>query len=303
MSRRIGAFAVLALLLGLMTGCATTGAGGERSGSQRVDPWENWNRKVYSFNDKLDEVVLKPVATTYTKVVPQPVRRGLTNFVGNVSDVWSALNNLLQGKIDEGFQDVMRVGTNTLFGLGGFLDVASELGLDRHGEDFGQTLGVWGMAPGPYVIWPFLGPSTLRDSLALPLDRSVSPALFISNDVASYSFTALQLVNERANLLGATGMLDDIALDKYTFVRDAYLQRRRSLVYDGEVPEQKEDRDDEGDAPPAARPAADKPGVDKPAADKPAGDKPAGGKAPETPPPKPPAAAAAPASGASQPRQ
>lgn len=253
--RRWAALAVVALLVAL-TGCATTGAGGPKTAGQRADPWENWNRKVYAFNDALDEAVLKPVATAYTNVVPQPVRRGVSNFFGNVSDLWSALNNFLQGKVANGMQDVMRVGTNTLFGLGGLLDVASEFGADRQGEDLGQTLGRWGMAPGPYVVWPVLGPSTLRDSLALPLDAQISPALAVENEVGKYALTGLQLVNTRAGLLGASGMLNDIAFDKYVFLRDAYLQRRRSLVYDGDPPEEKEPDDGAEPAPERAQPAA-----------------------------------------------
>lgn len=234
---------VMGAWLVVLTGCASTTRGApaeSASRSHQIDPWERWNRKVYKFNDKVDEAVLKPVATTYTKVVPDPMRRGVNNFFGNVSDVWSALNNLLQGKFSNGFQDVIRVGTNTLFGLGGFLDVASEFGVDRQGEDLGQTLGRWGMQSGPYVVWPFLGPSTLRDSIALPLDAQVSPALAMHSSGAKAATAGLQAVNQRANLLGASGMLNDIALDKYVFVRDAYLQRRRSLVYDGDPPEEKE---------------------------------------------------------------
>jgi len=241
-----------AALLVLLTGCATTAAGGPKTAVQRADPWENWNRKVYAFNDSLDEAVLKPVATAYTNVVPQPVRRGVTNFFGNVSDVWSAFNNFLQGKFANGMQDVIRVGTNTLFGLGGLLDVASEFGADRQGEDLGQTLGRWGMAPGPYIVWPVLGSSTVRDSLALPLDIQVSPSLGVESQAGKYALAGLQLVNTRASLLGASGMLNDIALDKYVFVRDAYLQRRRSLVFDGDPPEVA----DPDEAPPSPVPAA-----------------------------------------------
>jgi len=225
----------------LTTGCATTQD--PKTPAQQADPWEHWNRKVFSFNDTLDEAVLKPVATAYTNVVPQPVRRGITNFFGNFSDAWAAINNLLQGKVNDSLQDVMRVGTNTLFGLGGVIDVAGEAGLDRHNEDFGQTLGRWGLAAGPYVVWPLLGPSTVRDSFALPLDRSVSPALAVSGDTARLLLTGLGFVDERAGLLNATRVLDDIALDRYTFVRDAYLQRRRSLVYDGDVPESPPDEE------------------------------------------------------------
>lgn len=248
------ALLLVALCGVLLTGCATTGpSSGPVSRSERIDPWERWNRRVYRFNDKVDVAVLKPAATTYTKIVPEPVRRGVNNFFGNVSDVWSAVNNMLQGKFSNGLQDIVRVGTNTLFGLGGFLDVASEFGAYRQGEDLGQTLGKWGMAPGPYVVWPVIGPSTLRDSIALPLDVQVSPALAMHSNTAKLATAGLQAVNQRANLLGATGMLNDIALDKYVFVRDAYLQRRRSLVYDGDPPEEKEP-EDEADAPANASP-------------------------------------------------
>lgn len=223
-----------------LVGCATVrekvreARGGP---GQKLDPWEKWNRRVFSFNEKLDENVLKPVATAYSNVVPQPVRSGVDNFVANVSDAWSAINNILQGKIADGLSDMMRVGTNTVFGVFGVFDVASEAGLERHREDFGQTLGRWGVGAGAYVVWPLLGPSTVRESFALPLDTSATPALLFRDGASKYSIFTLQLINARANLLGASRVLDDIALDKYTFVRDAYLQRRRSLVYDGEVPE------------------------------------------------------------------
>lgn len=231
---------LLAAWLVLLTGCATTGAAGARGTAKQIDPFERWNRRVYAFNEKVDEAVLKPVAITYTKAVPSPIRRGVNNFFGNVSDVWSALNNFLQGKLTNGLQDVVRVGTNTLFGLGGFLDVASEFGADRQGEDLGQTLGKWGVPAGAYVVWPLLGPSNVRDSIALPLDAQVSPAIAMESNVAKVATTGLQFVNQRANLLGASNMLNDIAFDKYVFVRDAYLQRRRNLVYDGDPPEVEE---------------------------------------------------------------
>lgn len=228
-ARALGALAVLAAL----QGCAVIGA---KTPGDRVDPWEKWNRKVFDFNERLDDKVLKPVATAYSNVVPRPVRSGIDNFLGNAGDAWSAVNNFLQGKFTKGFEDVMRFGTNTLFGLGGVMDVATEFGLDHQYEDFGQTLGTWGFGPGAYVVWPLFGPSTVRDSVALPLDRAVSPALMINDGVVKWEITGLQVINTRANLLGASRVLDDIALDKYTFLRDAYLQRRRSLVYDGDAP-------------------------------------------------------------------
>ena len=217
-------------------GCATLqdARGGP---GQRLDPWENWNRKVFAFNEGLDEKILKPVATGYAKVVPQFVRRSVDNFYANAADAWSAVNNVLQGKGQPAFEDVVRFTTNTVFGFLGVLDVASEFGLEHHYEDFGQTLGRWGFGAGAYVVWPLFGPSTVRDSIALPLDRSVSPALVISNGSLQGGITLLQIINTRANLLGASKLLDDIALDKYSFLRDAYLQRRRSLVFDGDAPE------------------------------------------------------------------
>ena len=226
------------MLVGPLTlgGCTTiqTARGGP---GQRLDPWENWNRKVFAFNEGLDEKILKPVATGYAKVVPQFVRRSVDNFYANAADAWSAVNNVLQGKPEPAFQDVVRFTTNTVFGFLGLLDVASEFGLEHHYEDFGQTLGRWGFGAGAFVMWPLFGPSTVRDSIALPLDRSASPALVINDGRLQGGFTILQIINTRANLLGATRVIDDIALDKYTFIRDAYLQRRRSLTFDGDAPE------------------------------------------------------------------
>ncbi len=186
----------------------------------------------------LDKAVLKPVATVYADVVPQPVRRGVGNFFSNFADAWSAINNMLQGKFAIGFEDVTRVGTNTLFGLFGILDVATEMGLDHHYEDFGQTLGRWGVGAGAYVVLPILGPSTrARRGGAAARPLASPPALFDNNGARRSAFTLLQIINTRADLLGATRVIDDIALDKYTFIRDAYLQRRRSLVFDGDAPE------------------------------------------------------------------
>jgi phospholipid-binding lipoprotein MlaA len=230
---RIVAFAVAAVAI---AGCTTIRE--SRGGpGQRLDPWENWNRKVFNFNEDVDKAVLKPVATVYSDVVPQPVRRSVSNFFSNFADAWSAINNMLQGKFEAGFEDATRVGANTLFGLFGILDVASEMGLDHHYEDFGQTLGRYGVGAGAYVVLPILGPSTVRDAAAQPLDRLASPPAFFEGTKTQIGFSLLQIVNTRASLLGATRVIDDISLDKYTFVRDAYLQRRRSLVFDGDEAE------------------------------------------------------------------
>lgn len=227
---------VLSMAVLLLAGCSTLQAARGGPG-QKLDPWENWNRKVFAFNEGLDDKVLKPVATAYTEVVPQPVRKGVGNFFGNVADAWSAVNNMLQGKVTQGFQDVLRVGTNTVFGLFGVIDIATEMGFDHQYEDFGQTLGRWGVPAGAYVVLPVFGPSSVRDAAALPLDRTASPALLINGGSTQAGIVTLQLINTRASLLGASKVIDDISLDKYTFVRDAYLQRRRSLVFDGDVPE------------------------------------------------------------------
>ena len=233
----------LALLLATafaFGGCATiatTIKNARADPGDRLDPWENWNRKVFAFNEGLDARILRPLATGYAKVVPQFVRRSVDNVFNNMADAWSAVNNVLQGRGEPAFQDVVRVTTNSVFGFFGVLDIASEFGLDHHYEDFGQTLGRWGFGAGAYVVWPLLGPSSVRDSIALPLDRYyASPGMLISNGALQTGVTVLQIVNTRAKLLGVGQLLDEIALDKYTFVRDAYLQRRRSLVYGDDAP-------------------------------------------------------------------
>ena len=253
--RRANRAGLVGLVIGLLLtlgGCATLQDARGGPGA-RLDPWENWNRKVFAFNESLDENVLKPIATGYAKVVPQFARRSVDNFFANAADAWSAVNNVLQGKPEPALQDVVRVTTNTVFGFFGLLDIASEFGLEHHYEDFGQTLGRWGFGAGAYVVWPVLGPSSVRDSIALPADRwMASPSVFIKDGRWQAGITTLQLVNTRANLLGATKLLDEIALDKYSFIRDAYLQRRRSLVFDGDAPELPEP----ADAPAAPAPAA-----------------------------------------------
>ncbi len=225
----------LVLLVLACTGCATVQPG--IASPKNVDPWEEWNRKVFAFNEELDTIILEPVATAYAKVLPPIVRRGIGNFYANLADAWSAVNNLLQAKPVEAFEVAFRFGVNTVFGFAGVLDIASEMGIERHFEDFGQTLGVWGMGTGAYLVWPLIGPSTERDSLALPLNYAASPmGLFNIDLLAQFGVWSLQLVNTRAGLLDAGRMLDAMALDKYTFVRDAYLQRRRSLIFDGNEP-------------------------------------------------------------------
>jgi phospholipid-binding lipoprotein MlaA len=204
---------------------------------------------MFAFNEAVDEAVLKPVATTYRDTVPELVRTGVSNFFGNIGDIWSTANHFLQGKVATGLEMGMRVLSNTLFGLGGVLDPATEFRLPRRSEDFGQTLGVWGFGPGPFVVLPLLGPSSLRDASAVPLDRYAgSSSVWLGGN--SYAQSALQLVNVRAELLATTQLLGDVSLDKYSFVRDAYLARRLDQVYDGAPPLEKYE-DDGADAPPA----------------------------------------------------
>ena len=221
-------------LLALAGGCATAP---HATPGDRLDPWENWNRKVFAFNEGLDVRVLKPVATAYKKVLPQFVRDGVTNVFGNVADGWSAVNNVLQGKFEPALRDTVRFSFNSVFGIFGVLDIAGEMGLEHQYEDFGQTLGRYGVGAGAYVVLPILGPSTVRDTAATPLDRLASPPALFEGTGTQVGFTLLQIINTRASLLGATRVIDDISLDKYTFVRDAYLQRRRSLTFDGDPPE------------------------------------------------------------------
>ena len=211
-----------ALLLGaaLMSGCATG------PNANPADPFEPFNRGVHSFNDSVDKAVIKPVATVYRDVTPQPVRTGVSNFFGNLGDAWSFVNNLLQFRGLEAYESLVRFTTNTFFGLGGVLDIASEAGIERHKQDFGLTLGRWGVPTGPYVVLPLLGPSTVRDTLALPVDAQGNLLSTVYPVTTRNSLLGLRLVNTRANLLRASEVLDTAALDKYTFTRDVFLNLR-----------------------------------------------------------------------------
>jgi phospholipid-binding lipoprotein MlaA len=229
----VGARAVLAGgALVLASGCATG------PNASPADPLEPLNRQVYRFNNLLDDALLKPAATVYVAVLPSPVRTGVNNFFGNVSDVWSFDNSVAQLKLQDSAQTFMRVNVNTVFGLGGILDVATELGIDRHSEDFGQTLGRWGVPAGPYLVLPLLGPSTLRDTAALPVDIRGDLVNSVSDMAVRNSLYATRLIDIRANLLRVGQLLDDAALDRYTFTRDAFLQRRRNEVHDGDLPDE-----------------------------------------------------------------
>ena len=237
-------FAAFALLL--LQGCAT--APGASAGDP-ADPLEPFNRTVFKFNSELDRAVIKPVAVAYRDVTPQLVRRGVTNFFGNITDIWSFANNVLQLNGTDAMDSLFRVTVNSFWGLGGVFDVASEMKIPRHSEDFGQTLAVWGVPSGAYLVLPVLGPSTVRDSVGTLVDFNGN-LVSRSNDVAlRNSLSALGIVNLRANFLAAGDVLDGAALDKYTFARDVYLQRRRSLI--GRDPVEKEERFDLPEVAPA----------------------------------------------------
>ena len=203
-----------------------------------VDPWEGYNRGAFAFNEAVDRHVAKPMARGYEAVAPAFVRSGVNNFFGNLADAWTGANQLLQGKLAEAASDAARVLVNTTVGVFGLVDVASEAGLAKHEEDFGQTLAVWGVGPGPYVVVPFLGPGTARDAPARLIDPSwwVPPHALGSNGAAAAG--TLDAVRTRANLLAAGDAVEAAALDRYTFVRDAWLQRRRAQVHDGNAPAQ-----------------------------------------------------------------
>jgi phospholipid-binding lipoprotein MlaA len=229
------------LLAGWLGGCASAPAAGaapdpQAIGQNPVDPWEAFNRKMFSFNDALDNAILKPAATAYRDYVPELLRRGVDNVLGNIGDAWSAANQLLQGKLEAGFNMGVRFVTNTVFGFGGIFDIATEMRIERRSEDFGQTLGVWGVGPGPYVVLPLFGPRTVRDSFGLVVDWQFEPSRLPETQTGRYATSALAVINTRANLLSASALLDQVALDRYTFLRDAYLARRRELIYDGAPP-------------------------------------------------------------------
>ena len=218
--------AMASLLVGaaLLTGCATVAR------PDPNDPLESYNRSMTNFNEQVDAMVLKPVATAYREVTPAPVRTGVSNFFANIGDVWSFVNNVLQLRAEAAGSSFMRVNVNTVFGLGGLLDVASELGIERYKQDFGLTLGRWGVGTGPYLVLPILGPSTLRDTLALPVDMKGNVVSHVDPVSARNSLYALRAVDVRANLLRAGSVLDSAALDKYSFTRDVFLQVRGSQV-------------------------------------------------------------------------
>ena len=218
--RRV-ALAASVSVAALLSGCATT-----TGPANPADPLESMNRSIYSFNEGVDEAIFKPVATAYQTVTPRVARQGVTNFFDNLGDAWSFVNNVLQGQGQGAYNSMVRFSVNTVLGIGGLFDIASEAGIERRKQDFGQTLGRWGMPTGPYLVLPFWGPSTVRDSAGLVVDAFGYPANTMDDVRWRNSLFGLRMVNNRANLLKAGDVLDSVALDKYSLVRDVYLRSR-----------------------------------------------------------------------------
>ena len=229
----ISRYIAIALALLCLNGCAST--------KNDEDPLEPLNRKVYQFNMFVDSTVLKPTAQAYVAITPTPLRTAIHNFFANLDDIYVALNNALQGKWQYACNDIERVIFNSSFGLLGLIDVASPMGLEQHNEDFGQTLGYWGVSPGPYLVLPFLGPSTLRDSINWPTAYLFNPIRQVSPSRDRWALWGTKFIDARANLLPIGALLESAAFDPYIFVRDAYLQRRYHLIY-------ADDADDADDA-------------------------------------------------------
>jgi phospholipid-binding lipoprotein MlaA len=225
---------MLGILAGL-AGCATTG------GDPR-DPYERLNRDFYAFNDAFDQDIGRPIATAYRNALHEEIRSRIRNFFANIADLFIGVNNVLQGKFGEGIQDWARFGFNSTFGLLGLHDVATDMGIEKHNEDFGQTFGRWGVDDGAYLVLPFLGSTTVRDGIGTVFDVVFDPLGEVRPIDTRNPLIALRVVNTRADLLDASRLLEEAALDKYVFQRDAYLQRRRSLIYDGRPPRDPEPR-------------------------------------------------------------
>lgn len=229
LTRRIGLMLVGCVLL-MLQGCATV------TNPDARDPWESMNRSVYKFNDALDNVAIQPAAKAYAAVLPSPARTGIHNFLGNIGDVWTMANSALQLKGQATAETFMRITVNTILGLGGVLDVATEMRLEKRKEDFGQTLGYWGVKPGPYVVLPIFGPSTLRDTVAMPLDIKGDAVQQLNDPATRNVLSVTRVMDVRAGLLQTVDVIKAAALDPYSFVRDAYLQKRENDIHDGNPP-------------------------------------------------------------------
>lgn len=236
LSQKHSLIASLLLSLSLLSGCATINGEADPD-----DPLESFNRAMYSFNDTLDQAILKPVAQGYNAALPDPVNKSVSNFFSNLEDVVVVFNDLLQFKIEQALSDTARVFFNSTIGVFGLFDVASGMDMPKHDEDFGQTLGYWGVDTGAYIVWPFFGPSNVRDTVGSISDAYVNPLYDITPRDTQTGLVIVDVIDTRAGLLSASKILKEAALDPYLFVRDAYLQRRQSLVYDGNPPKLKFD--------------------------------------------------------------
>lgn len=219
------------ILLTLM-GCATVGEPRDPLAEGQQDPLEKFNRVMFAVNDTLDENALKPTATAYQRYVPSFVQTGVGNFFGNIGDVWTMANSFMQLKVGDGLEGFMRVAVNSTFGIGGLLDVSGAAGIPKRNEDFGQTMGYWGVPSGPYLVLPLLGPSTIRDTAGLPIDAAGNLWSYTTPEASRIAGTVVRVIDRRAAYLGATNLLEEVALDKYQFVRDSFLQSRESQVND-----------------------------------------------------------------------
>src|SRR5574343_239183 len=200
------------------------------------DPYEGFNRSMFAVHEAIDKYAAKPVAQVYDNTVPLPVKASAGNFFGNIGDLWIGVNNALQGKLVDAGLDISRLLVNSTVGIFGLFDVASELGLEKHEEDFGQTLAVWGVGSGGYRFWPVIGPRNVRDTAGFGVDSFVDPVWRVERVSARNSMVALRFVDIRASLLPADKVVEEAALDKYAYIRDAYLQRRRNQIFDGRPP-------------------------------------------------------------------
>ena len=245
-----GALAAALAGLAVLAGCSTV----PKDQRDPRDPFESVNRSIYRFNERVDRAVLRPTARAYRRAVPQFVRTSVGNFFSNINDVRVVLNNTMQGKFTTAYADFGRVAINSTLGVVGLFDIASEAGIEKHQEDFGQTLGWYGMADGPYIMLPLFGPSSVRDTIGFGVDWVTDPVNYVDPGGVRYGLSGGRLVNRRAELLGATDVLKT-TLDPYQFARDAYFQRRRNLVYDGKPPLDKDNA-------PLKPPTPDKPAAE-----------------------------------------
>ena len=240
-NRRALQVLIMSFMMMFLVSCASIPEGQPRS---KKDPWELVNRNVFSFNESLDKYLVKLITHVYEFILPEVIRDRLSNVFSNVGDVYTAINQLLQGKPKEAFDDLTRVLVNTTIGLGGLFDVASDAGLEKHNEDFGQTFGVWGIGDGPYMMLPLLGPSNVRDTVGWAFDLNTDILInYIDNIPVRNTITGVRIVDQRSKYLNSTNLLGEAAFDKYTFIRDAYIQRRRNRIYDGNPPLIDEDDD------------------------------------------------------------